>query len=60
MKHNGAPDFPVVSNEEIDRLYLEYVDLCVDVGLKCPNARIFVSLPGREHLGQKSTETFIA
>ena len=41
--HLGAPDFPVDSNEEIDRLYLEYVDLCVDVGLKCPNARIFVS-----------------
>ena len=41
--HLGAPDFPVDSNEDIDRLYLQYVDLLVDVGLQCPNARIFVS-----------------
>ena len=47
--HLGAPDFPVDSNDEIDRLYLQYVDLCVDVGLKCPNARIFVSsIPPRK------------
>ena len=47
--HLGAPEFPVDSNDEIDRLFAQYVDLCVDVGLKCPNARIFVSsIPPRK------------
>ena len=47
--HVGAPDFPVENNSEIDRLYASYVDLAVDVGLKCPNARIFISsIPPRK------------
>ena len=47
--HLGGPDFPVDTNSDIDRLYTQYVDLAVDVSIRCPNARIFISsIPPRK------------
>ena len=47
--HVGSTDFPVSGDGDIDVLYTSYVDLVVDVGLKCPNAKIYISsIPPRK------------
>ena len=53
--HVGGPDFPVEDNADIERHYVNYVDTAVDVSLKCPNARLYLSgiLPRKGSLRSK-------
>ena len=45
----GSTNFPLTQEESVEGLYAAYTDLVMDVGLKCPNARIFISsIPPRK------------
>lgn len=44
----GACNFPVSSEEDIDRLFMEYVELLGSINRRCPNARVYIcSIPPR-------------
>lgn len=51
----GSCNFPVSTDGDIERLYMEYIELLGSVNRKCPNARVYISSipPRRGYLNCK-------